>query len=234
MKNNLRKNSPFGSTDKGGNMKLIEERQSIRKYSDKEIPVNVLKSILNAGRLAPSWMNVQSWKFIVVRNKENKEMLSKLACNQPHVRNCDSVIVCVADTGAWDKENFSKILKQKGITDSAIENIMTMPSLYPPLSGEDIIKLRTVEQLTYAIAYMTLEAEAQDVRACIIGAMANELTGVNPELADEVKNKLGLGSKEIIAAMLTLGYETEPAQPHKLRKDFNEVVFLEKSGNLFE
>ncbi len=64
-------------------MKLIEERQSVRKYSDKEIPFDVLKSILEAGRLAPSWMNVQSWKFILVRSKENKEMLSKLACSQP-------------------------------------------------------------------------------------------------------------------------------------------------------
>ncbi len=215
-------------------MKIIEERQSVRKYSDKEIPLSVLKSILNAGRLAPSWMNVQSWKFILVRSKENKELLSKLACNQPHVRNCDSVIVCVADTGAWDREEFTKILRQKGIADAAIENIMTMLAYYPPLLGDETVKLRTVEQLTYAIAYMMLEAENNGVKSCIIGAMSNELTGINHELSEEVKVKLGLGKKEIIASMITLGYEAEPAPVRKHRKDFNDVVFLEKIGNLFE
>ncbi len=215
-------------------MKLINERQSVRKYSDREIPVDVLKSILNAGRLAPSWMNVQSWKFILVRNKENKELLSKLACNQQHVRNCDSVIVCVADCGAWDKDEFSKILKQKGIADAAIDNIMNMPEYYPPLLGENIVKLRTVEQLTYAISYMMLEAESHNVKSCIIGAMANELTGLNPELSKDVKNKLGLNNKEIIASMITLGYEAEHTTLRKLRKDFDEVIFLEKIGNSFE
>ena len=215
-------------------MKLIEERQSVRKYSDKEISADILKSILNAGRLAPSWMNVQSWKFILVRNKENKELLSKLACNQPHVKNCDSVIVCVADAKAWDKEEFSKILKQKGLADTAIENIMTMSAYYPPLLGAETVKLRTVEQLTYAISYMMLEAESHGVKSCIIGAMANELTGLNPELSKAVKEKLGLGDKDIISAMITLGYEAEHAPVYKLRKEFSEVVFLEKIGNLFE
>ena len=215
-------------------MKLIEERQSVRKYSDKEIPFDVLKSILEAGRLAPSWMNVQSWKFILVRSKENKEMLSKLACSQPHVKNCDSVIVCIADMGAWSKEEFSKVLIQKGMTESAIETVMSKQNLYPPLLGSDIVKLRTVEQLTYAVAYMMLEAEAHSVRSCIIGAISNELTEVNPELSKEVKSKLGLNDKQIIASMITLGYEAEYAPVKKKRKNFNDVVFLEKIGNLFE
>ena len=176
-------------------------------------------------------MNVQSWKFILVRKEESKELLSKLACGQPHVKNCDSVIVCIADIAAWDKENFSKILLKRGLKESAIENIMTMPGYYPPLLGEDIVKLRTVEQLTYAVAYMMLEAESHDVKSCIIGAIANELTGLNPELSKEVKSKLGLNDKEIIAAMITLGYEAEPTALNKQRKDFNEVIFSEKIGN---
>ena len=109
-----------------------------------------------------------------------------------------------------------------------------MPAYYPPVLGEATVKLRTVEQLTYAVAYMMLEAEDNGVKSCIIGAMSNELTGINHELSEEVKAKLGLGKKEIIASMITLGYEAEPAPVRKLRKDFNEVVFLEKIGSLIE
>ena len=58
---------------------LIQTRKSVRQYSDKHISDEDLRKVLEAGRLAPSWMNVQSWKFIVVKSQENKDILSKLA-----------------------------------------------------------------------------------------------------------------------------------------------------------
>ena len=200
---------------------------------DKEIPTDVLKQILEAGRLAPSWMNSQPWKFIVVKNQETKNLLSKLSSNQPHVRYADTVIVCVADNNAWSKEEFGKILKEKGIKDEAIDNIMTMQALYPPLLGKETTLLRSVEQVTYATAYMTLEAERLGVACCVIGALGNEVTKVLPEVYKEVKEKLGLDENQCIISMLTLGYEAEKQPTNKLRKSFDEVISLEKLGNNF-
>lgn len=214
-------------------MDIIETRKSVRKYLDKEIPNDVLKQILEAGRLAPSWMNSQPWKFIVVKNQETKNLLSKLSSNQPHVRYADTVIVCVADNNAWSKEEFGKILKEKGIKDEAIDNIMTMQALYPPLLGKEITLLRSVEQVTYATAYMTLEAERLGVACCVIGALGNEVTKVLPEVYKEVKEKLGLDENQCIISMLTLGYEAEKQSTNKLRKSFDEVISLEKLGNKF-
>ena len=57
-------------------LNLIQSRQSVRKYSEKHISDEDLRKILEAGRLAPSWMNVQSWKFILVKSQENKDLLS--------------------------------------------------------------------------------------------------------------------------------------------------------------
>lgn len=212
-------------------MDLIEKRKSVRKYSDRKISDDDLKQILNAGRLAPSWMNVQPWQFIVVKNQETKNLLSKLANNQPHVKLADTVIVCVADNGAWSKEIFGKVLKSKGLADEAINNIMTIPAYYPPLLGDDITLLRSVEQTTYAVAYMTLEAERLGIGCCVIGAFGNELTKILPEISQEVKSKLGLNDKHCIISMLTLGYEQEPQPTNKLRKEFNDVISLEKLGN---
>lgn len=65
---------------------LIKSRKSVRKYSEKHISDEDLRKILEAGRLAPSWMNVQSWKFILIKSEENKELLSKLSLGQAHVK----------------------------------------------------------------------------------------------------------------------------------------------------
>ena len=178
-------------------------------------------------------MNSQPWKFIVVKNQETKDLLSKLSNNQPHVRYADTVIAFVADNNAWSKEEFGKVLKAKGIKDEAIANIMTMPALYPPLLGKETTLLRSVEQVTYATAYMTLEAERLGVGCCVIGALGNEVTKILPDIYKEAKEKLGLDENQCLISMLTLGYEAEKQPANKLRKDFDEVVSLEKLGNKF-
>jgi len=55
---------------------VILSRRSIRIYEKKEVPEEVLKKILEAGRQAPSAGNSQPWHFIVVTDEEIKERLS--------------------------------------------------------------------------------------------------------------------------------------------------------------
>ncbi len=70
---------------------LILERESIRSYNiNRKIPEDILKRILEAGRLAPSAGNRQPWEFLLV---SSEEMLEKIrACytpawfqNAPHI-----------------------------------------------------------------------------------------------------------------------------------------------------
>lgn len=49
---------------------VIKSRRSVRKYSSEDIEYEKLNTILEAGRLAPSWQNKQCWQFVVVRDKE--------------------------------------------------------------------------------------------------------------------------------------------------------------------
>lgn len=48
--------------------KAILTRRSVRLYKDKQVPEELIKRILEAGRFAPSAGNFQPWKFIVVRD----------------------------------------------------------------------------------------------------------------------------------------------------------------------
>ncbi len=46
--------------------KLIQQRRSVRRYSDRPVPKENILKCLEAARLAPSACNSQPWKFIVI------------------------------------------------------------------------------------------------------------------------------------------------------------------------
>jgi nitroreductase len=209
-------------------MNAIISRKSVRKYSDKLINDDVVRKILDAGRFAPSWVNVQPWKFVVVKSQQTKDLLSQASGGQNQVRTAQVVICCVADLAAWEKTNFGKVLKQKGLDEQTVEGIVSSNLLNPSNLGEYEALLRSVEQLTYAVSYMTLEAEELGVGCCVVGAMSNELTKTSETMAKQVKEVLGLNNKQVLVDLLTLGYEDKPLKTKKLRKDFEEVVFFEK------
>lgn len=199
-------------------LEIIKTRKSVRNYSEKHISDEDLRKILEAGRLAPSWMNVQCWKFILVKSQENKDLLSELAIGQKHVKNADALIVCVADLNGWEEANISKI-----------DN----PAVNPALQGKNGLLIRTMEQIIYPISYMMLEAESLGISSCIIGAMGNEVTEINQDIYTKVKSVLNLNNNQILSTIITLGYESKKTTPVKIRKDFNEVISLEKIGNTF-
>ena len=50
---------------------LVNRRSSIRSFErTRAVPDDVLRRILNAGRVAPSAMNLQPWRFHVVQSPE--------------------------------------------------------------------------------------------------------------------------------------------------------------------
>ncbi len=215
-------------------IKEIIERSSIRSYTDKKISDSDIKTILEAGRLAPSWMNVQPWHFISVSDEQTKDLLCKLSFGQNQVRTASHVILCLADTTAWDDNKFRKILQAKGSTEEQINAIIQNPTLYPKLKGDERVLLRTAEQCTYAMAYMGLQAQNLGISSCVIGALGNEFTESNQDLYLEIRKKLNIPEKVYLMAMLTLGYNAKPElQMKKLRKPFDEVVSYETYGQKF-
>jgi len=55
----------------------IKTRRSAREFTDKKVSKETIEQILEAGRWAPSGMNNQPWRFIVVSDKKTKEHLAK-------------------------------------------------------------------------------------------------------------------------------------------------------------
>ncbi len=78
-------------------IEAIKTRRSVRGFTDENVDDKSIEQILDAGRWAPSGLNNQAWRFIVVRNADTKTALSKLTEYGPTIKNAPALIVVFLD-----------------------------------------------------------------------------------------------------------------------------------------
>lgn len=54
---------------------VIRDRRSIRRYKDSPVEADKILQVLDAARLAPSWKNLQCWRFLVLDDQARKEAI---------------------------------------------------------------------------------------------------------------------------------------------------------------
>jgi nitroreductase len=74
----------------------LRERRSVRSFDNRDVEEEKLTMVLEAGRLSPSAVNRQEWKFIVVRSGDKRRKLADAACGQSFVGQAPVVLVACA------------------------------------------------------------------------------------------------------------------------------------------
>ena len=77
--------------------RVIQARQSIRKFQPKDVPAELLTQILEAANRAPSAGNAQAYRIFVVKRPERRQRLARAAGNQPCVAEAPVALVFCAD-----------------------------------------------------------------------------------------------------------------------------------------
>ncbi|MHA1341486.1 MAG: nitroreductase family protein [Promethearchaeota archaeon] len=84
---------------------VIRKRRSIRRFKENKVPDEIIKDILEAARLAPTWANMQGVRFIVVDEKDKLEEL-KAAINQRWTKTAPCFIVaCIEPRKSGKNKN---------------------------------------------------------------------------------------------------------------------------------
>ena len=78
-------------------MEAIAQRTSVRSYLPKPVEKEKLDRILEAGRLAPSANNTQSWKFVVVTDEKRRAQMVEACTGQKFVGEAPVVLVVCAN-----------------------------------------------------------------------------------------------------------------------------------------
>lgn len=87
----------------------IKKRRSIRKYTDKKVPAEVISKALEYALLAPNSSNGQTWDFYWVKTEEIKRKLIKYCLNQSAARTASDLIVVVASPSAWKRSHIELV-----------------------------------------------------------------------------------------------------------------------------
>lgn len=102
---------------------VIKERYSLRKFADKKVEREVLNSILNDVKTAPSAVNFQPQRILVVESDEGKEKIKN--CTRYHFDAPMFLVLCYDKTVAWTRKQDNK---NEGEIDAAIAGTYLMLS----------------------------------------------------------------------------------------------------------
>ena len=71
----------------------IATRHSVRKFTSQAVPRNVLETIVDAGRMAPTARNEQPWEFVVVTSRD---LLKRIGEATDHGKFIADAAACIA------------------------------------------------------------------------------------------------------------------------------------------
>lgn len=100
-------------------IEAIYKRRSIRDFTDAEIPIEQLQEIVKAGIWAPSGLNNQPWRFVIIKSFEIKDELAQLTHYGHIVRGANSLIAVYLN-----KDDMYDAVKDYQSAGACIQNIL--------------------------------------------------------------------------------------------------------------
>ncbi len=100
-------------------IEAILSRRSVRGFSDEDVSDNMVRKIVEAARWAPSGLNNQPWRFIIVRNQDTKTSLSMLTNYGPIIKSAPLLIVVFLD-----KDHMYNYVKDVQSSGASVQNML--------------------------------------------------------------------------------------------------------------
>ena len=213
-------------------LKQITEWKSVRKFASRPVEEEKILDVMNAGRRAPSWKNIQPWRFIAVTGEADKTKLAEGFSMGVLIKKAPAVIMCVGNLAAWERTHqrdcLRELMSNSGVamSNEDIDKTFLNNQIAQALANtSSSLMARTFENMGIAYGFMILEAMNQGLGACIVGEIDNELSGVDSSKYGEIKAHFNLDATEIITAAIIIGYPAKdlPANPRKSEDDICQI-----------
>lgn len=212
------------SANKEAMMEVIKLRRSIRNYTDTVVSEEDLRTILEAGRQAPSGENYQPWKFTVVRDQKNKDFLSmmgKAGSGRRFTGDLLSKNIMERFAKLEDPEKRRKAFRK--LTSGDVSAFVNQADVVIIISGR-LDVWDAPYDTSAAIENMCLAATGLGLGTCWVGA-----TTLDVRDEKKINEYFGIPAGYKSFAILAVG---EPSRyPHaRPRHPLSEIVYKERFG----
>lgn len=212
----------------------IKERRATASFEDVPIHSADLEKIIRAGLEAPSGYNLQPWRFVVVRDREQKKKLRAAAFSQPKVEEASAVIVACGDPQGWksgDLDEMLRLAKEQGYGGDNEHNqtrarITNFLGSAPGQAGGLAPTFDLWANRHTMIAFTTMMWAAET-----LGYDTAPMEGFEE---DKVKAVLNIPERVRVVALLAIGRRKGTDKPYGGRFDISRTVFAEEWGNKIE
>jgi nitroreductase len=200
---------------------VLLDRRATSHFKPEPVPQEYLESILQFAAQAPSGYNLQPWRFIVVREKENRERLKRAAFNQEKISEAPVVIIAFAMKDDW--KNYIDAIFDEGVRRGCgkSESVMAIKKHAADFLEKSISPSVWLNRHTMiAMTTMMLMAETY-------GLDTAPMECFDPQT---VRREFGLPDNAEIIALLAIGYGQEPDKPYGGRLALSEIASDEFFG----
>ncbi len=187
---------------------LLKKRKSVRNFTGEEVPEEVTRYILEAGRLSPSGGNGQPWKFGLITDKSLINEIADIAYNQKWIKTASFLIVLCT-------YNVDKSQGGRGIQKARFPG---MAEIIDNMNDQIYNRLHMEEHQTKIPGtHMAMAALEHGLGS----------TWISYFHVDKLTHLLNLPKPYITSEIIAFGY---PADNQKVtaKKSFDEVVFYNK------
>ncbi|MBU7595188.1 nitroreductase family protein [Metabacillus halosaccharovorans] len=154
-------------------LQIVQDRRAIRTYDENvKISQEEMSEILTAATKAPSSVNLQPWRFVVIESSEAKAKLAPLAkFNQQQVKTSSAVIAVFADMNNLDylEEIYGKAVEQglmpQEVKDQQVPSIRNLLSAITEQANRETILIDS----GLVSMQLMLTAKAYGYDTCPIG-----------------------------------------------------------------
>ena len=205
-------------------MKVIQDRRSIREWTDEPVSEEDLAMILEAGRQAPSGENAQPWRFIVVKDPATRKKLAALAGGGSGRRfTAEFVTKQMHERFAGLKDEAKKKAAFEKLTSGQVSQFSENAPVTIIVCGKKDV-WDTPFDTSAAIENMLLMITALGLGACWVIAVCFD---VREE--ERTKELLGIPEGFKTISLISVGH---PTRPHRQRPrlPIHQLVFKERWG----
>jgi nitroreductase len=202
----------------------VRERRATPDFDSAPIPDNDLREIIQAGLEAPSGYNLQPWRFVVVREAEQRKKLQAAAMGQPKVASASTVIVACGDPQGWS-EKFDEIFEEgnrRGIG-SKEGNAQVKQQLQGFLAGTpgDAAGLAP----DYAVWLNRHTMIALTTMMWMAECLGYDTAPMEGFVESQVRQTLGIPNHVRVVALLAVGHRKGADKPYAGRLPMEKTVF---------